>query len=209
MFDKSPMNIPERVILIRHGETEWNYQGKFLGQSDLGLNELGVLQAQAMAQLLAQEKIDHIFSSDLLRARETAQIIAKLHNKDIKTMPSLREIDFGDWEGLSFVEIQKIYPVLLNQWIEDPLAIRIPNGETAQELYARVLTAWDLICVGVTSPQTIAIVAHGGPLRFLLCKLTEVDLSKQGTFTIGHGEKIILNKKDAKYIIKEKENNFF
>jgi alpha-ribazole phosphatase len=204
MFDKSPMNIPERVILIRHGETEWNYQGKFLGQSDPGLNELGVLQAQAMAQLLAQEKIDHIFSSDLLRARETAQIIAKLHNKDIKTMPSLREIDFGDWEGLSFVEIQKIYPVLLNQWIEDPLAIRIPNGETAQELYARVLTAWDLICVGVTSPQTIAIVAHGGPLRFLLCKLTEVDLSKQGTFTIGHGEKIILNKKDAKYIIKEK-----
>lgn len=182
------MTAPGRLILVRHGETTWNQEGKFLGHSDPGLNETGEFQARKAADILRGETIDQIFSSDALRAIETSLIIAQGHDVCVKVMSSLREINFGAWEGLTFEEIQTRYPVLLNKWLEDPFKVRIPDGETAEEVWCRVLEAWEVISAGTSDKDTVVIVAHGGPLRLLACHLTGIDSSRQWEFTLGHGE---------------------
>lgn len=195
---------PYRVILVRHGETAWNQEGRFLGQSNPGLNEMGELQAQVAADILNGEKIDRIFSSDMLRTFETSQIIAQGHNVLVKEMPFLREINFGAWEGLTFNEIQNNYPVLLNKWLKDPFKVRIPGGETAEEVWCRVLEGWKIISTANSYADIVAIVAHGGSLRLLLCHLTGLDPSRQWEFALGHGEIIILEKNGDIYSVLDK-----
>lgn len=190
---------PYKVILVRHGETAWNHEGRFLGQSNPGLNEKGKMQARAVAELLLGEKIDKVFSSDLLRAIETSHAIASVQNTSVRFIPSLREINFGVWEGLTFEEIQTHYPVLLNKWIKDPFGVRIPSGETAEEVRRRVIGAWNFIILNTFDEETVVIVAHGGPLRMLLCQLTGVDLSRQWEFNLGHGEIVVLLKNGDTY----------
>jgi len=190
---------PCKVILVRHGETVWNQEGRFLGQSDLVLNEKGGIQAQEAADLLVGEKIDLVFSSDLLRALITSRAIASIHNTPVRIIPSLREINFGDWEGLTFKEIKTRDPALLNEWLEDPFKVRIPGGETAQEVWCRVIGAWNSISDGAADQDTVVIVAHGGPLRLLLCHLTGVDSSRQWEFNLRHGEALVLVKNGDTY----------
>ncbi len=193
--------LPYRVILVRHGETSWNQERRFLGHSNPGLNEQGEMQARAVAQRLLAEKIDKVFSSDMLRALETSQEIACLHNVPIRIMPSLREMNFGEWEGLTFAEIQTRYPVLVNKWIADPFGVRLPFGETAEEVKIRVVEAWNSIVLSAAAEEAVVIVAHGGPLRMLLCQLTGIDSSRQWEFSIGHGQTVDLRKKDDIYLI--------
>ncbi|MEN6460126.1 MAG: alpha-ribazole phosphatase [Syntrophomonas sp.] len=191
--------LPDRLILVRHGETAWNGEGKYLGQSNPGLNQKGKIQARKAARLLSGEEIDLVFSSDLLRAVETARVIADVHNVPVRTIPSLREIDFGAWEGLTFAEIQTCYPELLNEWLKDPFRVRIPDGETAEEVRCRVIDAWNAVTLNASGGKTVVIVAHGGPLRILACHLTGVDLSRQWDFNLGHGETLGLLKNGDTY----------
>lgn len=197
--------VPYKVILVRHGETAWNHDGRFLGQSDPGLNEKGKIQARAVADLLLGEEIDLLFSSDLRRAVETSHAIASTHNVPVRIIPSLREINFGAWEGLTFEEIQTRYSELLSEWIKDPLGVRIPGGETAEEVRCRVIEAWNYIVLKASGAKTVIIVAHGGPLRMLLGQLTGVDLSRQWEFNLGHGEAMVLRKNGDTYSILNKE----
>lgn len=190
---------PYRVILVRHGETAWNHERRFLGQSNPGLNETGEIQAQKAADILSGEKIDRLYSSDMLRATETSQLIIQGHDVSVKEIPFFREINFGMWEGLTFEKIQAHYPALLNKWIEDPFKVRIPEGETGEEVWCRVLKGWEIICAGASGKDTVGIVAHGGTLRLLLCHLTELEPSQQWEFKIGHGEIIILERNGTAY----------
>jgi len=196
--------LPEKVILVRHGETSWNQDGKFLGHSNPGLNERGISQARAVAGLLFSEDIDLIFSSDLRRAIETSQIIARTHKLPVIVTPFLREINFGVWEGLTFVEIEKHYPVLLSKWMKDPFKVRIPRGETAEDVRYRVIEAWNFLALKASGEKTVVIVAHGGPLRLLLCYLTGVDKSRQWDFNLGHGEVVTLKKSGKNYFVLKK-----
>jgi alpha-ribazole phosphatase len=167
------------------------------------LNEPGKIQARAAAQRLLAEKIDLVFSSDLLRALETSRAIAGVHHAGVKILPALREINFGVWEGLTFAEIQTRYPVLFNDWLIDPLRVRIPAGETAEEVRLRVIEAWDSIVLNACGKGAVVIVAHGGPLRMLLCQLTGLDASRQWEFNLGHGEIIALRQNGDLYSITE------
>ena len=190
--------LPDKIVLLRHGETAWNREGRFLGQSDPGLNEEGQTQAQAAAELLASQVITSIYSSDLRRALETAELIARKQNKIVvQIIPCLREINFGIWEGLTFAEIESSYPKLLSQWLEDPFRVRIPDGETANEVILRVQEAWNRISLPAAAKDTIAIVAHGGTLRMLANYLTGVDPSDQWAFNPGHGEIVILKRSES------------
>jgi len=186
--------LPNRIILVRHGETAWNKEGRFLGQSDIKLNENGLLQAQTVAESLLQEKIDRILSSDLLRALETSRAIAGFHQVPITITSNLREIDFGLWEGLTFDEIVLYYPIQSSEWLKDPFQVKIPGGETADEVENRVMEEWDNIILSADENDTIVIVAHGGPLRILFCYLTGLELSQQWEFNPGHGEAVILQR---------------
>lgn len=191
---------PKRVILVRHGETSWNQESRFMGHSDLGLNEKGWIQARAAAELLLEQDIERIFCSDLLRALETGHEIASSHNLAVHRVVSLREMYFGEWEGLTFTEIEKRYPELSSAWLNDPARVKIPAGETAEQVKDRVMEAWEYI-KKVSGAKAIVIVTHGGPLRLLLCHLTGIDLSQQWEFNVAPGEVIVLDKYADNYFI--------
>lgn len=191
---------PKRVILVRHGETNWNQERRFLGRSDPGLNERGWFQARAASDLLLEQDFELIFCSDLTRALETGGEIASRHNLPIHQIPSLREMDFGEWEGLTFAQIEERYPELSSAWLNDPVKVRIPAGETAEKVRYRVIEAWDNI-QKISGEKAIVIVSHGGPLRLLICHLTAQDPSCQWEFDIGPGEIIVLDKLGDHYLI--------
>lgn len=158
-----------RLLLVRHGETEWNEAGRCQGCSDVDLGATGLKQAEKLRERLAEESITAIYSSDLRRALHTARIIASPHGIEVVPREELREVDFGEFEGLTFEEIKRRYPQV-DWWdIQNPDQC-FPKGESVSQLMARVsqFVAELRECY---SEGTKLIVAHGGPLRALLCLL--------------------------------------
>ena len=153
------------LLLIRHGQTNWNLEQRFQGQSDIPLNETGRRQAQALAERLAAETFDAVYSSDLQRATETAKIICA---SQIHSDPRLREVNFGDWEGLTYDEIKVKYPETLAAWESDIFKNAPPSGETLEQLAIRVQSMLDELREK-HEDQNILIVAHGGVLQTLIC----------------------------------------
>lgn len=170
-----------KLILIRHGETDWNAQRRYQGQSDVPLNDAGHRQAAALAQRLEGVDISAIYSSDLRRARQTASEIASLHPLPVRDEPRLKEISFGRWEGLTYGEIQERWPEEMAAWFADPIQVTPPGGETLAQVAGRVKAALDDI-VRTNAGGTVAIVAHGGTLRVLLCAAIEIDPRAQWRF---------------------------
>jgi len=165
-----------KLILVRHGETEWNKDWRYQGQADLPLNKEGRRQALKLAKRLKEEKISAILSSDLKRAYQTANIIAKSHHLRVKKRTALREINYGVFEGLLLEEVKKRYKTILERWWDDPLSTRIPEGETLEEFKRRVSAVYVETTRRVVSTdpagsdpkKTILIVAHGGSLRIIV-----------------------------------------
>lgn len=157
------------LLLVRHGETEMGRERRCCGHSDVPLTPEGVMQAQRLKERLESEKIDLVYSSDLQRCVTTARTIAAPHGLEVVSYPQLREIDFGGFEGLNFAEISRLYPEEARQWIQQPTtAMRLPRGESFQELAARV----GQFCQHLRehAPDTrILVVGHSGPLRLILC----------------------------------------
>jgi alpha-ribazole phosphatase len=153
------------LLLIRHGQTKWNLEQRFQGQSDIPLNETGRKQAQALAKRLAAEHFDAIYSSDLQRAIETAKTICA---SQIHSDPRLREVNFGDWEGMVYDEIKAKYPETLVAWENDIFKNAPPHGETLEGLAVRVQSMLDELREK-HEDQNILIVAHGGVLQTLIC----------------------------------------
>jgi probable phosphoglycerate mutase len=150
------------LLLARHGETDWNRDGRFQGHADPPLNEHGRRQAHALADLLADEPLEAIYSSDLLRAQETAQIVAMQRGMEIVLDPQLRERDVGEWSGLTRAEIDERFPNQIQAWREG----RVVVGETPEALSERVLAAARRI--SATHPSgVVLVVSHGGALRML------------------------------------------
>lgn len=157
-----------RFLLIRHGQTDWNRAQRFQGQSDVPLNEVGRQQAMALANRLSDKVIDVIYSSDLQRALETARGIAQQHTCDVQVEANLREINFGDWEGLTYDEIKKKQPQSLAAWENDIYKNAPPNGETLEQLTMRVQAVLEDLRAKRTD-KTVLLVAHGGVLQTLIC----------------------------------------
>jgi len=157
-----------RLLLARHGQTAWNAERRFQGQLDVPLNEAGRLQAGALARRLSAEAIDAIYASDLRRAWETAEAIAATQGLSIQPEPRLREIAFGDWEGLTTDEIEQASPGSLAAWHDDPHRAPPPGGENLDQVVRRAKVALADITASHQN-ETVLIVAHGGILRVLLC----------------------------------------
>ncbi|MCX8103779.1 MAG: histidine phosphatase family protein [Candidatus Bipolaricaulota bacterium] len=156
-----------RVFLVRHGETDWNAQLRVMGQLDIPLNERGRAQARRTAELLAHENFAVIYSSDLVRAVETAQIIAAPHHLDVITVPKLREARYGLWEGLTRHEVLERFPEEYQRRRTDPANFRPSGGESRRELYERASKIFSEL-VARHSKQKILIVSHGGTIRAIL-----------------------------------------
>jgi alpha-ribazole phosphatase len=153
------------LLLVRHGQTDWNLAQRFQGQSDIPLNETGRKQAQALADRLSAEPFDAVYSSDLQRATETARIICR---SGFQPDNRLREVNFGGWEGLTYDTIKEKFPDALEAWENNIFKNAPPNGETLEGLSARVQSMLDELRAK-HQDQTVLIVAHGGVLQTLIC----------------------------------------
>ena len=166
-----------KLILIRHGETLWAKENRYQGHTDVELSERGKKQIKLLARRLAKEEIAAIYSSDLLRASETAKSIAKPHRLKVSQTPLLREISFGDWEGLKFEEIEVRDEELVKKWKNDLPNFRPPKGESLSELKARAEKFLQEI-LRKHKGENIIVVSHGGFIRIILCSLLNLDFSK-------------------------------
>jgi alpha-ribazole phosphatase len=155
------------VLFIRHGETEM--AGRFCGQSDPELNARGCMQLGLLAELLAAETIDKVYSSDLRRARSTAYALATAHGVAVELRPALREIHFGQWEGLSWEQIEGRDPDYAREWMAAYPDLPAPGGETFAAFEARVLEEVNQLVDDHRGP--IAVVTHAGVLRVVLRRL--------------------------------------
>ncbi len=164
-----------KLLLARHGETELNSARMFVGHSDVELSVLGRSQVEKLRDRLAADKIDVIYSSDLRRALATAETIASGHRLEVITCPDLREIDYGKVEKLTFDEIRRLHPDVAELCVGWSPKLKFPDGESVSELEERVSAFLDRLKQH-TPEQTVLIVAHGGPLRLMVCYLLEIDL---------------------------------
>ncbi len=164
-----------RLLLVRHGNTELNSAQIFVGHTDVELNAAGCRQTERLRDRLATEKIDVIYSSDLRRALVTAETIASKHQLDVITCPELREINYGNLDGLTFEEISRLYPEVAELCADWSPRLEFPDGESVGELNKRVSKFLDRLKQHAPE-QTILIVAHGGPLRLMVCSLLGIDL---------------------------------
>jgi len=147
------------ILLARHGETDWNLNRRVQGHSDTPLNNTGRAQARALGEELAGERIDAVYSSDLVRAHETARAVAEPRGLGVTAIRDLRERHFGTWEGMTDDEIfARFDPTPETSW---------GDGETREEMAGRVLDA--LRRIAATHPKSrVLVVSHGGPLRAVL-----------------------------------------
>lgn len=152
-----------KLLLIRHGETAWNAEHRIQGQLDIPLSPLGILQAARLADGLANEPIDAVFSSELSRAWLTAAPLAAHHGLEVTPEPRLRERSFGVFEGLTLDEIAARYPAEFAQWRARDLAWHPEGGESGRQLIDRVLSAAADI-TAAHAGKTIVLVSHGGVL---------------------------------------------
>lgn len=162
-----------RLILIRHGETDYNLQNRYCGFTNPPLNNSGILQSKRLAAGLKDIRIDKVYSSDLKRAYQTAEII--FENNPIEKLADFREMNFGIFEGLRYEEIAKTHPKLYRNWISNPVKVKIPNGEGLKDLRKRVKQGLSFI-LSQNKDRTIALVAHGGPIRVVLCEALKFGL---------------------------------
>jgi broad specificity phosphatase PhoE len=151
---------PVRILLARHGETVFNMEGRWQGQSDSPLTARGQAQAVELARALEGEPIVAVYSSDLGRALSTAQAVASLHHLPVSADTRLREIDVGGFTGKARTEIEAEFPGALAQWAMTPAAMRLPGGETLAEAQARALTFFTERMPDHLG-QTVVVIAHG------------------------------------------------
>ena len=170
-----------RLIVVRHGETLFNAQGRFTGQLDVPLSAEGEQQAEALGQRLSIVKLDAIVASDLQRARATAQAIARHHGLAVEVDVDLREIAFGSWEGSTYAEVLAREEALVQRWQADPTVSPPGGGETVTQLHKRVVRAlerWRERYPG----GTVLWAVHGGVIEVLLCHLLHVELQRRWEF---------------------------
>jgi alpha-ribazole phosphatase len=172
-----------RILLVRHGETELQSSLRYWGKTDVTLGPIGLHQAEQLRDRLAMEKIDSIYSSELKRAADTADIIAARHNLKIITCPELREVDFGRLEGLEFSEIHSQFPEIEKMWLTRDPALIYPDGESLTDFENRVAT-FEARLNNHRANETILIIAHAGVLRTLICRLLGLEMKTRWSLRI-------------------------
>ena len=176
---------PTRLLLIRHGQTEWNRAQRIQGQIDIALNDTGQRQAQSLAHALSGESIAAIYSSDLGRAHATALALARSTGAELRIDARLRERHYGAFEGLTYDEIDTDWPQQARSWRERDPAFAPDGGESLLDLQARVLPTLDSIAQRHAGEQ-IAWVTHGGVIDVLYRAATRQDLSVKRDWDLGN-----------------------
>ncbi|MEW6096836.1 MAG: histidine phosphatase family protein [bacterium] len=165
-----------KIILVRHGQTAWNKEEIFRGRIDIDLDETGISQAKLLAKRLGELQINAVYSSPLKRALNTAIPIANYHGLKVNIDDHFIDINYGNWEGKSNEEVKETFKDLYQKWIKDPHLLRIPDGETLDEVRIRAVTGLNQI-LAKHGEETIAIVSHRVVNKVLICALLGLDNS--------------------------------
>ncbi len=177
------------IILIRHGITEWNAQRRYQGHADMPLNALGREQARLAGERLRAMQGLHIhamYSSDTARAWQTAQIIGEHVGIQPQPMLDLREIDVGQWSGLTVEERNRLFPDSVRDCERDPINTVLPGGESRVQLQQRALRAFNQIIEAHQPEETVLAVSHAGTMRTILCHYLGMDLAYNERLKINH-----------------------
>lgn len=164
-----------KIILARHGETEWNVAEVFRGRIDIELNETGRKQAALLAEYLGNSEIDAVYSSPLKRALETAEMIASYHQLETEIAPSLIDFNYGKWQGLPHLEVKDKYKELYTEWTKNPHRVKIPRGESLDDVRKRATTVVDGAIAKYKG--TVVLVSHRVVNKVLICALLGLDNS--------------------------------
>ena len=194
-----PRNIPKMeqakdrttLILVRHGETEWNLAGRIQGHSDSGLTARGAEQGRRAGERLAGLDISTVYASDLGRARETGEIIAAPHGLAVKTVQELRERCYGAFEGKTAEEIRRETPEVFERWLGDRQGLAPPGGETQQELSERGRGARGEIARAHPG-GTVAVATHGGPIKSAVFAVLEIPIGSWDRTWVSNGSVTVL-----------------
>lgn len=166
------------IMLIRHGETEWNKDRVFRGQMDMRMNATGIAQADATAEALKDVVFDAVYSSPLKRALVTARRIAKPHEITVRVDDGFSDMYFGSWQGLTEAQVEERYAPMLKKWNEAPARFRPPGGESIKKTWKRVNSQLREVLF-THGTGTVVIVSHRMPLKMMtayLLKKTRADI---------------------------------
>ena len=170
---------------VRHGQTTWNLEGKYQGSTDVPLSALGEAQAECAARWFDGKSFDAIYTSPLIRARRTAEAIARRQHTSVTEMAEFQEICFGAWEGLTYDEIEAQWPGAVETMYSAPDTVRIEGGETFAEVEKRTMAGMRrLIAAG--DEKTYVIVSHGAAIRTILCGMMGIPLRHAWHFCQGN-----------------------
>lgn len=174
------------LYIVRHGETIWNQEHRFQGHMNVPLSDKGRMQVERLARRLREaadrEGFDAVWSSDLVRASETARAVAAAVEGRLITHTGLREMDFGAWEGLTFPEIKKAFPDVAEAYHRDPVGTRMPGGEAFTDVLERGRRV--LAEIMESGSRRVIVVAHGGIIKAILCELLGLDPGLRGRLVI-------------------------
>lgn len=190
------------LILIRHGYSEANEGGFIAGFLDVHLTALGVRQAELTAEVLSDYAIDRLYSSDLLRAVETAAPLARVKGLSIIRKSGLREIDTGDWTGRTFDELSAEYPEDFRIWREELGRFRCPGGESIAQLSRRVVRTLEVI-IAEKSGKTVCVVTHATPIRVLQAHWLGKDVAYASRLSyVGNSSVTVVEHEDGAYRVR-------
>ena len=195
------------IILVRHGETEWNVEEIFRGRIDIELNETGMKQAELLAEYLSHLKLEAIYSSPLKRALKTAEIIADYHKLGVEIAPGLIDFNYGEWQGLPHQEVKDKYKELYARWINSPEKIKIPAGESLNDARERAV---DVVNNAVARYEgTIALVSHRVVNKVLICALLGLDNSYFWNIKQDTGAVTTFTYQNERFILTEHNNTSY
>lgn len=171
-----------QILLVRHGETPWNAEGRYQGQRDIALSALGEAQARALGERLRGVPIDRAVASPLSRARRTAELALGERAGLLTLDEGLAEIAHGEWEGLLASQIGARDPERLLAWRADPESVRMPGGESLADVMARAWPAFERACEGLGDNDTVLVTAHDAVNRLLLCRVLGLPIARLWSF---------------------------
>jgi alpha-ribazole phosphatase len=176
----------KKIFLIRHGSIDYKYDGCYIGAMNVSLAPKGLKEAAAVGRYITDINCDHIFASPMLRVKQTLEVALPPEKvKTVEYKENIREVNFGDWEGKSFSEINERYPNEVNNWAEDSTEFSFPNGSTLTDFYSRIELFKKTLLD--TSGSKIMVFAHGGVILALICSILGLEKEKMLGFKVDRG----------------------
>lgn len=177
--------------LVRHGQTDWNVLGIYQGQSDIPLNDVGLCQAEALAAQLAGQAFEAVYSSDLSRARRTAEILVGRRGQAVEIDHRLREINQGEWEGRNYQQVVAQAAALIAEGEQDLLNMRAPGGESNREVAERMAAAaYEIARAHPAGP--VLVVSHGFALATLICQARGIPMAQVYQHIIDNAHPVVI-----------------